>query len=427
MRVRLVEARQWLNANYSRANGLRFYRQRVAGREIFSCESPDVVCHELGHAILDALRPQLFHVASTETGAFHESFGDMTAILCALQIPQMRTRVIAETGGGLNRNSRLSRVAEQLGWGIRQLSPTAVDSDSLRNAANRFFYRRPDLLPPSAPANLLSSAVHSFSRVFTGAFLDALAWMFSTTGSPAEANLAAVARDMGRLLVDGVHAAPVTTAYFSQVAAAMVRADQVRFAGRYRSALTRAFVERGILSVSSSVALGTGPELTPTAGASMVMDTMTPETGSQMVLAYAGEHSDEGFRQGFGETPELPLKVVTLGNGLSIEVHSPEGAPRFASSPAVFGAASDGMLDDDGESRVFVEGLIYRGELSLGSVSTGAASASATAFLPDARDVDLSRVTHSLVDEDGKMVLRRNHFSCCLCRGGNHGAQESCS
>jgi hypothetical protein len=44
-----------------------------------------VVCHELGHAILDALKPQLFNVASTEAGAFHEAFGDISAILCALQ------------------------------------------------------------------------------------------------------------------------------------------------------------------------------------------------------------------------------------------------------------------------------------------------------------------------------------------------------
>ena len=175
--------------------------------------------------------------------------------------------------------------------------------------------------------------MHSFSRVFTGAFLDALAWMFSATGSPAEGNLAAVARDMGQLLVDGVHAAPVTTTYFSQVAAAMVRADEVRFAGRYRSALTRAFVERGILSVSSSMALGTGPDLIQTEVASAVMDTMAPETGSPMVLAYAGERTDESFRRGFGDTPELPRKAMTLGNGLSIEVHAPEGPPGFAASP----------------------------------------------------------------------------------------------
>src|SRR5262249_34933031 len=159
------------NANYTRAFGLRFFHQKVQDFHIYTSESPDIVCHELGHAILDALRPELFNAANTETAAFHESFGDMSAILCALHVPSIRQTVLAEPGGRLNVNSRLSRVGEQLGWGIRQLSPTAVDRDCLRNAANRFFYERPDRLPASAPADLLSTEEHSFSRVFTGAFL----------------------------------------------------------------------------------------------------------------------------------------------------------------------------------------------------------------------------------------------------------------
>jgi len=95
MRVRLLEAEPDLNAFYVRTSGLHFYRRTVLGRDIYSGESPDVVCHELGHAILDALKPQLFHVAATEASAFHESFGDMSAILCALQLSSVRTKVIS--------------------------------------------------------------------------------------------------------------------------------------------------------------------------------------------------------------------------------------------------------------------------------------------------------------------------------------------
>jgi hypothetical protein len=76
--------------------------------------------------------------------------------------------------------------------------------------------------------------VHSFSRVFTGAFLDALARMLTTLESATQPNLQTVSRDMGQLLVDGVHLAPITTGYYSQVAAAMVQSDQTRFNGRYR-------------------------------------------------------------------------------------------------------------------------------------------------------------------------------------------------
>jgi hypothetical protein len=78
-----------LNAYYDRTE-LAFFHQRVGGVTYYSGESPDVVCHEMGHACLDAHRPELFDAPYIEAGAFHESFGDMSAILTALQLPEMR-------------------------------------------------------------------------------------------------------------------------------------------------------------------------------------------------------------------------------------------------------------------------------------------------------------------------------------------------
>jgi hypothetical protein len=51
-----LDAGEDLNAFYSRDDdGLFFFHQTVRNRTVFSSDSPDVVCHELGHAILDAL------------------------------------------------------------------------------------------------------------------------------------------------------------------------------------------------------------------------------------------------------------------------------------------------------------------------------------------------------------------------------------
>ncbi|HEX3128380.1 MAG TPA: hypothetical protein VH394_13705, partial [Thermoanaerobaculia bacterium] len=163
LRVEL-DAGEDLNAYYTR-EGLEFFHANVSGQAVFSGESPDIVCHELGHALLDALRPQLFNAASIEAAAFHESFGDISALLCALQLPSIRSRVLVQTDGRLYRSSRHSRIAEQLGWAIRQVRPDAVDPDCLRNAVNSFFYMDPAKLPPDGPAGQLSSRPHSFSRV----------------------------------------------------------------------------------------------------------------------------------------------------------------------------------------------------------------------------------------------------------------------
>jgi len=403
MQVSLVEAGTQLNANYTRTFGLRFYRQTVRSFDIYSCDSPDIVCHELGHAVLDALRPQLFNAANTETSAFHESFGDMSAILCALQVPQMRKRVMDETGGRLNTNSRLSRLAEQLGWGLRQITPLMVDRDCLRNAANSFFYKAPNLLPPLAEANLLSREEHSFSRVFTGAFLDALARMFSAKSSQDDAGLVAVSRHFAQLLIDAVHGAPVVDAYFSQVAAAMIQADQARFGGRYNAELTGAFLEHGVLSVASALQMAREP--VPTA-IIPGQGTASMAGGGPVVYSYEDRRADDAHLRGFGETPELPVRALTITGDLVLNVHAPEESQRFAVASAAAGgtlAYADDSLSKDVAVQSFVEGLIQRQQVSLAMEGESITAAGKK---------DTSRMTHTLVVEGGKTTLKRVCFSC---------------
>jgi hypothetical protein len=250
-----------LNAFYRPgASRLEFCHFTVGGRTIFSGESPNVVCHELGHAVLDAVRPQLFNATFVEAAAFHESFGDISAILSTLQLNSVASAVLAETGGRLNRSTFLSRLAEQLGAGIRQLKPQDVEPDCLRNAVNSFFYRDPATLPTSAPATALSTRPHSFSRVFTGAFYAAFAGMVVTDNSaPTVQSLQRVAQDAGRLLIDAVVRAPVVPNYYSQVAAQIIAADENRFARKYRDALKGAFVRFGLLSLEAAAAIVSPP------------------------------------------------------------------------------------------------------------------------------------------------------------------------
>jgi hypothetical protein len=247
-----LDAGDKLNAIYTRGD-LRFFHTNVGGTMVFTGESPDVVCHEMGHAVLDAIRPQLWDAMSHEVAAFHESFGDMSAILVALQQPAIREEVLAETGGALYRSSRLSRVAEQLGWGQRQRQPCSAESDCLRNAVNCFAYQPPTTLPNTSPAVLLSSAPHSFSRVFTGAFFQMYAGMVVLLNRPPTADdLLQASIDAGRLLVTAVQAAPIVPDYMAQVSAHILEADRVLFEGRYASAIQFGFGGRGILSLPSA-------------------------------------------------------------------------------------------------------------------------------------------------------------------------------
>lgn len=316
-----------LNAYYDRSE-LAFFHQKVKGTTYYSGESPDVVCHEMGHALLDSHRPQLWDAPFIEAGAFHESFGDMSAILSALQLKEVRAQVVASVAG--HKSNDLSRCAEQLGAAIRELAPDAVDKKALRDAYNTFKYVDPQTLPDDAPSSALCAEVHSFSRVFTGAFYEILAGMLKARAKkPKESDLAAVAWDLGQLLIDATGAAPVQPDYFAQVAAHMVDADAARFAGKYRDVLTETFVDRLLLPRTAVRPL----EGTKRAAARAVAATMAaarPETQTRKCMLPAAEF-------GLGRKTIVvvapvernPFRSAAAGLAHRYEVPVEEAARRF--------------------------------------------------------------------------------------------------
>ena len=58
-----------LNAYYDRAS-VSFFHMAIQGTTYFSGASTDVVAHEVGHALLDSIRPQLWAAAFLEAGRF---------------------------------------------------------------------------------------------------------------------------------------------------------------------------------------------------------------------------------------------------------------------------------------------------------------------------------------------------------------------
>jgi hypothetical protein len=408
-----LDAGEDFNAFYARDSGLNFFHglvQRMT--KVFSAESPDVVCHELGHAILDAVKPELFDVASMEVAAFHEAFGDISSMLSALQLASMRQFVLDQTGGRLNANSRLSQLARQLGWAIRvEISPAAVDADCLRNACNKFFYQDPAGLPPTAPATHLSSEPHSFSRVFSGAMLDVLARMFQIGPAAAAGTdtdkLEAVSVDAGRLVIEGVRLAPVGPGFYGQVAAGMVQADQSLNGGRYRTALTSSFVQRGILSPTSAVTLGR--DLQAHVGRIFGVSGMVPGARNLQI-----EGDNEGYKKTAKDAPTLPVRPLTTRFGITLHVHMPAEPNRFGVASAALAGGFEKTFSAEEDARSFVEDLIQLDRISHENAK-GIVPTELTA--PDG--MRASSKTHMLVQENGKTVLKRHHFTCG-CHGCAH-------
>jgi hypothetical protein len=400
------------NAFYARQAGLNFFHGFVTNASptvtVFSGGSPHVLCHELGHAVLDAFKPELFNALSGEIGAFHESFGDMSSVLSALQLPSYRQEVLSRTSGILGVNSRLSQLARQLGWAIRmQFGPDAVDADSLRNACNQFLYIDPASLPSGGPASNLSSEVHSFSRVFTGAFLDILAGMYKTAlggGLGSDAALLGVTKDLGSILVAGIRLATAGPGFFSQVAAGMIQADNSLNGGKYRDSLGSSFVRRGILDVSS---LGSMVNNLRVSGAKLFG--VTSAAGD--AVQFLGD--DAGYSKATN-CPELPLLPITSSTGLTLHVHAAMQPNRFGVAPA---AAFWGASRPSSPERVateYLEDLIQNGHLSYDRIPEKAKDALPLAMFAAAAPE--SRKTHYIIEDEGKLVVKRHHFDCACAR-----------
>jgi hypothetical protein len=359
----------------------------VGRKTVFACDSPDVVNHEQGHAVLDALKPQLWDAASIEADAFHESFGDISAILCALQLQTLRLGVIEETQGAIYRSSRLGRLAEQLGWAVRQSNPSAVDPDCLRNAVNSFFYRDPHTLPSTGPASTLSSEPHSFCRVFTAAFLEGLAGMFKLRPTRDEDNLLQVSQDIGLILVNSLRAAAVVPTYFSQVAAQMMQVANTQFPKiNYSQALKSAFVRHGILSPAVSIVV---------APAAAAMD------GAADLFA-----ADQNT-----ELPQLRLSVAEYDLGVdTILVHAAAGPTRFDVAGAALSIGSVVPPAQEEAAKSYLENLLRRGRLKvLVSDHKGKSPLGITrANEPETHETH----THELRQEGGEWVLRRVRIAC---------------
>jgi len=183
-------AGQMPNAYYDRKGLNFFWFTGKNGQKIFTSLSADVVTHELGHAVLDFLRPDFWSMGAIEIWAFHEAFGDVFAFLASLHHDAMINFMLGETKGNLFESSIVSKLAEQFGNGLGM-------NGYLRNVDNDLAYVNPNTLADvSTNPDALTKEPHNFSRVMSGALYRVFAEIYTAKGK----NVAAVklARDFVR-------------------------------------------------------------------------------------------------------------------------------------------------------------------------------------------------------------------------------------
>lgn len=239
------------------------------GKRVTTAQSADVIAHEIGHAVWDGLRPLAGY--SGEAGAFHEAFGDCSALLHALQQESNLTKALEQNGGDFRKPSLLSRMAEEFGSGFNKEDKDPNNDNRLyyRTALNEFKYIDPkdlpdDDYPPTVPEDVLTREFHSFSRVWSGAFYRMLTALYDGERGEGKEQLESLktARDtLGNIWGKALQELPPTGIKYAVVAESMLKTaarqgDLVSF-----DRLSAVMVDRDILDEKTVSRLRTDKQL----------------------------------------------------------------------------------------------------------------------------------------------------------------------
>lgn len=242
-----------INAYYDRSSLKFFYfSDPVRKKNIFACDSRSVVTHEFGHALLDILRPDLWSLAAAEVWAFHEAFGDITALISNLQYSQLIDKALADTNNDLTKSNVLTQLAIDMGIGLYNITKGEDGElpNCLRDMSVKYQYVRPETLPSSGPDNVLINESHSFSRVFSSMFYDLLIRIMKKNVIDGQATKPALlsARDtLTSYFMKACTTAVASSRFFKSVCQEMLLADQ-RNANKYQQIMTECFSDFNIMA-----------------------------------------------------------------------------------------------------------------------------------------------------------------------------------
>ncbi|MDB5006261.1 MAG: hypothetical protein JWP45_654 [Mucilaginibacter sp.] len=88
------------------------------GGAIFTCLSPDIIAHEVTHALVDCIHHRFLENTNIDVPAFHEGFADIIALLQRFTVNELVVNQLVSAGGSLDRFSLLGELATQFGLAL---------------------------------------------------------------------------------------------------------------------------------------------------------------------------------------------------------------------------------------------------------------------------------------------------------------------
>ncbi|MEP3889013.1 MAG: hypothetical protein ABJN69_01025 [Hellea sp.] len=244
------------NASYQRKTGsLQFFYftpENKPDTTIHLADSPDIVAHEAGHAVLDAIAPDLYTSRNPQTRAIHEAVADLTATLFAFEMDDLGSRILESTDGRLDTANEFGWIGETFGTELREQTGDTY----LRTLYNE------NSIDPGSPNYINSKEAHHISTVMSGAVFAGFIDEFErrkriraergkiTTFSASGKTLWEVGGFVRRALFRGLDYLPPGDVNFIDLARAMVATDTISFPkakdSNFRQFLISNCIDRGI-------------------------------------------------------------------------------------------------------------------------------------------------------------------------------------
>jgi hypothetical protein len=417
-----------LNAYYD-GQSVSFFEFPGTAKTTYSGASTDVVSHEVGHGLLDSIRPDIWDSKLIEVNSFHEAFGDCMALMTALSDKETRKAVAAS----LDKANFVETLSEDLSDGVAKeprLGPTHP-AGAPRHALNDFKWQLPTTLPTWGPPDVMIGEEHSFGRIFLGCFYDLIRNIFKSYPNATEQTLWTAVQAAGKIMIAGAEKAPEIPRFFQSVGRNMVLADQNMNGGANRDAIRAAFERHG-------VALGSAALLAPKAA----LAGAAPDTGKRAGATLAtATRADIRRRIGASAGSRLSIIPKTIGGEDVVEAVSRrevslggldkrlKGVTAIASESVLVGssgkrAAILSSLPDANttidEVQAYVKTLLdndmieFDGQTRGGSTkrAAGAVKRGAIAGPGEQREELSAFKTHTIRARAGRKVLERVRFAC---------------
>lgn len=242
--------------------------QNYPGGLVFTCLSPDIVAHEMTHAILDSIHHRYIEDTNPDVAAFHEGFADIVALLQRFTFGELVQHQIAASRGKIDDYTVFGELATQFGEALEGNRGALRSMIGEWNDSNEWVPLKPsptdyadNVEAHDRGAVLVATVFDTFQRIYKHRTRDLLRIATSGTGVLPEGSISPdlvrrLAREAGDIAEHLLHICiraldycPANDISFGNYFRALITADldiAPEDESGYRVALIEAFRARGI-------------------------------------------------------------------------------------------------------------------------------------------------------------------------------------